>query len=200
MSRMQRRIACSGHIGRLRIWMVLAIALPVACSKPAPESAHVPAPGAAATSPAPQPVAVSPAAPASPAAAAAPPPSPPAIPSSPEVPSSIDEEPAETAESVIADRRDDTVSGHAACAFNVRYKGAINQPVVWNGQPCRNVNALFMGIGKLKELGRYDSLAEEVRDDIARSGGRALYIEGGATASLYPLNSAGRIYRVPLAD
>lgn len=112
----------------------------------------------------------------------------------------IDEPPVETDASAIVSRRDETVSGKPACAFEVRYKGAVDQPVVWNGEPCREVTALFVDRAKLAELGRYDALPEEVRDDIARSDGRALYVEGGFSSSLYPLNSAGRIYAQPLAD
>ncbi len=116
------------------------------------------------------------------------------------LPLTIDEEPVETAESVFVSQRDDVVSGKPACAFELRYKGAVDQPAVWNGEPCRKLTAKFVDADTLKARGRWACLPEEVRDDIARSGGKAAYIEGEFASALYPLNSAGRVYQVSLAD
>ncbi len=117
-----------------------------------------------------------------------------------DLPSTIDEDPAATTQAEIVSRREDVVSGKLACALDVRYPGAVDQPVVWNGEGCRAVTAMFVDRARLGRLGKYDTLPAEARDDIARADGKALYVEGQFSSSLYPLNSAGRIYELPLAD
>jgi hypothetical protein len=115
-------------------------------------------------------------------------------------PLTIDPEPSAGNEPTIVARETISVNGRPACTATVRYVGAQDQPVTWNGENCAQTTALFISEGKLKELQRFDRLAEEVRDDIARSGGVVFYVEGQFSSAIYPLNSAKQIYTVPLAD
>lgn len=155
--------------------------LSLGACKGQPEKAKAPAPAAA------------PAAPAAPAPAVTPD-------AAAGVTATIDPEPAK-GESVVIDKEDIQVNGTPACAMTVRYAGAQDQPVTWNGERCQDITLAFVDKARLASLDRYDTLSEETRDDLARAGnGKALYIEGKATASLYPLNSAERVYEVPLAD
>lgn len=117
------------------------------------------------------------------------------------LPAQIDPAPAEVASPEIVERDDISVDGEAACAFTVRYRGAVDQPVTWNGEPCAAVTARFMSLGDLRELGKADRLSAEALADIGRAPGQPVfYVEGAFTASVYPLNSAGRVYEVPVAD
>jgi hypothetical protein len=115
-------------------------------------------------------------------------------------PLTIDPEPSAGNEPTIVARETISVNGKPACTATVRYVGAQDQPVTWNGEDCAQTTALFISEGKLRELQRFDGLAEEVRDDIARSGGVVFYVEGQFSSAIYPLNSAKQIYTVPLAD
>lgn len=116
------------------------------------------------------------------------------------LPAMIDPAPAE-GKTGIVEREDIMVNGRPSCALTMRYSGAQDQPVTWTGEPCADITIAMLDKGKLAALNRFDRLPAETRDDLARTeGGKALYIEGGASASLYPLNSAGRVYEVPLAD
>jgi hypothetical protein len=112
----------------------------------------------------------------------------------------IDPEPSAGNEPTIVARETTSVNGKPACTATVRYVGAQDQPVTWNGEDCAQTTALFISEGKLRELQRFDGLAEEVRDDIARSSGVVFYVEGQFSSAIYPLNSAKQIYTVPLAD
>jgi hypothetical protein len=105
----------------------------------------------------------------------------------------IDEAPKPTQVSKIVGQHDDLVNGKPACAMTVRYNGQLEQPVTWNGETCRSVTAMFIDADRLKSLGRFDALTEETRDDIVRTGGQVLYLEGEFSAALYPLNSAATI-------
>ena len=105
-----------------------------------------------------------------------------------------------TDRSMVVERHDGVVNGEPSCAMQVRYKGAVDQPVTWNGEACRELTIAFIDRARLDSLGRAAPLSEETRDDIARSDGEVLYVEGQFTAALYPLNSAKRIYAVPAGD
>ena len=105
-------------------------------------------------------------------------------------PLTIDPEPSPGDEPTIVARETISVNGKPACTATVRYVGAQDQPVTWNGEDCAQTTALFISA----------NLAEEVRDDIARSGGVVFYVEGQFSSAIYPLNSAKQIYTVPLAD
>ncbi len=109
--------------------------------------------------------------------------------------------PVGTARSQIVDRADIQVSGEPACAFTIRYRGAVDQPVTWNKEPCAAITARFIPLATLRELGKGERLSPEALADLERTPGKSVfYIESTFTASIYPLNSAGRVYEVPVAD
>ncbi|MCX7282683.1 MAG: hypothetical protein NTX28_01340 [Novosphingobium sp.] len=116
------------------------------------------------------------------------------------LPATIDDPAVATDRPVIVARRDEPYQGKPICVIEVRYPGAVDQPVYWSDEACADVTAAFVDEKRLAGLLGARTLSEETRDDIARTGGTVLYVEGGASSSLYPLNSAGRVYPVPLAD
>jgi hypothetical protein len=121
--------------------------------------------------------------------------------SNPPVPRQIDPAPFPAPASRIAAQRDIQVNGEPACALTVRYPGAVDQPVTWRGEPCSAIRVQSVTLGDLERIGQAGKLGDDAREDLARTdSGRAIYVEGEYASALYPMNVAGRIYRVPLAD
>ena len=113
----------------------------------------------------------------------------------------IDPPPIATDTNMVVKKSDITVAGEPACAFIVRYAGAQDQPVTWRGEACGALSVNFMTMRDLEAIGQSDKINDDARADIATlSKGRAFYIEGGFSSALYPLNAAGHIYSVALAD
>jgi hypothetical protein len=101
----------------------------------------------------------------------------------------------------VREREDVTVNGERACALTVRYGGGEEQPVTWRGEGCAQVLVRLASLQDLEKIGQDVKLSEEARDDLARMpAGRAVYVEGSHSSSLYPENVMGRVYEVPLAD
>jgi len=103
-------------------------------------------------------------------------------------------------DSRIVSIRNDPYNGEPICVIEVSYKGAVVQSVYRSGESCEHVTARFLDLKQIATLGSGRPLPEEARDDARRSGGKVLYVEGSASSSIYPLNSAGRLYEVPVAD
>lgn len=113
----------------------------------------------------------------------------------------IDPVPENVDKSKVAEQQDIEVDGQSACAFSVQYAKAIPQPVTWRQEPCSALTATFMSRKELAALGKMERLSTEALADIERSPAQAVfYVEGEFTASIYPLNVAGRIYEIPVAD
>lgn len=108
--------------------------------------------------------------------------------------------PAAATEPTLVEKRDIVTDGEKGCAFIVRYVGAIDQPATWEGEPCAAVTAMFLDTPKLQSLGKYARMSAGVHEDIARTEGRVFYVEGQFSAAVYPLNGAGVVYRVFVAD
>lgn len=101
----------------------------------------------------------------------------------------------------IVSKSDITVGGKPACDFEIRYPGAIEQPVTWNGETCKDIEVKFLTRAELERLGQYADLSEDAKEDITRHHKAGVfYIESTTTASIFPLNTASRIYEVSLAD
>jgi hypothetical protein len=131
-------------------------------------------------------------------AAAAPPP---ALAGGLGLPAKIDPQTAPATRSAVLDRQDIRVNGEPACALTVRYAGAIAQPVTWRGETCGVLTIRFVGMDTLRSLRQADTLPEEAASDMTQApGAEALYIEGQAASALYPEDTTGHIYKVPLAD
>jgi hypothetical protein len=113
----------------------------------------------------------------------------------------IDSDPVPTQTAIIVSKTDITVEGKPACDFVIRYPDTIDQNVTWNGEGCKTVATRFLTADDLKSFGQFDDLGEEAKEDILRNPGkRTFYIESEFTASAFPLNVAGVIYEVPVAD
>lgn len=113
----------------------------------------------------------------------------------------IDPDPSVAGPARIVDRRSIEVNGEPACALTFRYANAVDQPVTWNDQSCSELTIDFLSFATLTEMGKVERLSEETIEDLKRNHIHAvLYIENDVTASIYPLNIAGRIYEVSVAD
>jgi len=118
-----------------------------------------------------------------------------------ELPAQIDPPPVPAERATVVSREDITVDGKPACAFTIRYPGAVDQPVTWNGDRCGSIAARFISREELGRAGQLDDLPASAREDLNRAVNQPVFsIEGEFTASIYPLNVAGVIYEVPIAD
>ena len=109
--------------------------------------------------------------------------------------------PIATTRGSIVSKNNIKVNGEPACDFVIRYPEAIDQELTWNRETCEDITARFVSIDELRRAGQVGDLAEEAKIDLERlPGGRVFYIESKFTASIYPLNVAGVVYEVPLAD
>jgi hypothetical protein len=113
----------------------------------------------------------------------------------------IDPDPIPTDKAIIVAKKDIKVSGQPACDFVIRYPNRIDQNVTWTGEGCNVISARFITVDELSRASQLDDLSGEAKEDINRSPGKSVfYIESEFTASVFPLNAAGVIYEVPIAD
>jgi hypothetical protein len=113
----------------------------------------------------------------------------------------IDPAPIATSRSALVSQSDIQVNGKAACDFVIRYPDTVDQNVTWNGEPCKKITARFIAVDDLQNAGQLNDLSEEAKTDLGRMPGKQVfYIESEFTASAYPLNVAGVVYEVSLAD
>jgi hypothetical protein len=93
------------------------------------------------------------------------------------------------------------VAGESACSLIVRYVGSQDQPVTWRKEECGSISLKFVTLGDLTSLGQEAKLDGDAREDVSQlPDHRTLYIEGKFSSAIYPINAAGHIYRVNLAD
>jgi hypothetical protein len=92
------------------------------------------------------------------------------------------------------------VQSEPACLFTVRYPGAGDQEVTWNGEGCDAIRGAIVTPDLLADGGQLADLPPEARRDMERMTSGVFVVEGEFTASAYPLNVADRIYEVPYAD
>jgi hypothetical protein len=113
----------------------------------------------------------------------------------------VDPAPVAASRSAIVSQSDIQVNGKAACDFVIRYPDTVDQNVTWNGEPCKKITARFIAVDELQNAGQLNDLSEEAKTDLGRLPGKQVfYIESEFTASAYPLNVAGVVYEVSLAD
>ncbi|MEQ1540283.1 MAG: hypothetical protein ABL928_15265 [Sphingorhabdus sp.] len=113
----------------------------------------------------------------------------------------IDPEPVATSRGLVVSKTDIDVNGKPACDFLIRYPEAVDQNVSWNGESCTQISARFIAVDELRRAGQLDDIAEEAKMDLERIPSKQVfYIESEFTASAYPLNIAGVVYEVSLAD
>ncbi|KHL26126.1 hypothetical protein PK98_06300 [Croceibacterium mercuriale] len=92
------------------------------------------------------------------------------------------------------------VQGQPACLFTVRYPGAGDREVSWNGDECGAVKGAIVTPDLLAAGGQLADLSPAARRDMERMRSGVFVVEGEFSASAYPLNVADRIYEVPYAD
>jgi hypothetical protein len=103
------------------------------------------------------------------------------------------------AASRVLGKKDMTLRGKPACEVDFAYGGGEEENLFWE-EPCAAVTAKMLSRPQLEELGRWERLDEAARGFIARQPqGRVLYVEGAASASVYPVGTTGT-YEVPVAD
>jgi hypothetical protein len=113
----------------------------------------------------------------------------------------IDPDPVPTNVAMVVSKSDIKVDGKPACDFVIRYPNTIDQNVTWNGEGCDAIEPGMISVDELKKAGQFEGLAEEAKEDLIRNPGKKIfYIESEFTASVYPLNVAGVVYEVPIAD
>jgi hypothetical protein len=106
--------------------------------------------------------------------------------------------PAAAASRVIG-KKDMTLRGKPACEVDFAYGGGEAENLFWE-EPCSAVTARMLSRAELEGLGRWQRLDDAARGFIARQPqGRVLYVEGSASASVYPVGTTGT-YEVPVAD
>lgn len=107
---------------------------------------------------------------------------------------------AATAPSRIVSTADITLRGKQACDIRFAYAGRDTESLFWE-EPCDAVTARMMTREELTALGRWSRLDDYARRFVAAlPGGRVLYVEGSASASVYPVGTGGSTYEVPVAD
>ena len=90
----------------------------------------------------------------------------------------------------------------SGCSFVIRYAGTEEQPLIREGDgECKALDAEFIAVSKLEEMGQLADLSPEDAANIRKSpGGTVFYIEEGPTSSAYPLGADNIAYEVVLAD
>lgn len=90
--------------------------------------------------------------------------------------------------------------GKPACEVRFVYAGRDPENLFWE-EPCAAVTARMLTRRELEALGRWERLDDFARKFVtALPDGKVLYVEGGASASVYPVGTTGSAYEVPVAD
>jgi hypothetical protein len=107
--------------------------------------------------------------------------------------------PSAAAASRVIGKKDMALRGKPACEIDFAYGSGEPENLFWE-EPCAAVTARMLSRAELEGLGRWERLDDAARGFIARQPqGRVLYVEGSASASVYPVGTTGT-YEVPVAD
>lgn len=103
--------------------------------------------------------------------------------------------------SKILGKKDRTLAkGDRICEISFVYAGRGSENLFWD-EPCAEVTAKMMEKRELEELGRWEKLDGFQRKFIAAMpDGKVLYVGGGFSASIYPVDETGTSIEVPVAD
>ncbi|PAX07470.1 hypothetical protein [Sphingomonas lenta] len=100
----------------------------------------------------------------------------------------------------VLGEKDFTLRGEPACEIRFAYAGREAENLFWE-EPCAAVTAKMMTRQELEALGKWGRLDDFAKKFVqALPGGRVLYVEGGFSASVYPVGTTGSTYEVPVAD
>jgi hypothetical protein len=87
------------------------------------------------------------------------------------------------------------------CIVTLRYPDGTERNILTQLGTCQEVDISIISITRLREMGQLDDLGAEAQRDIQRSpGGQLLYVETEFAANVYPMNAAGEVYELNLAD
>jgi hypothetical protein len=87
------------------------------------------------------------------------------------------------------------------CVVTLRYPDGTQRDILTQLGSCNEVDISIISVDRLREIGQLDDLGAQARRDIERSpGGQLLYVETEFAANVYPMNAAGEVYEVNLAD
>lgn len=100
----------------------------------------------------------------------------------------------------VLGEKDFTLRGVPACEVRFAYAGRDAETLFWE-EPCAAVTAKMVTRPELEALGKWGRLDGFARKFVdALPGGKVLYVEGGVSASVYPVGTNGSTYEVPVAD
>lgn len=105
------------------------------------------------------------------------------------------------ATSRVIGKQDRTIAGgKRVCAIDFVYAGREPEDVFWE-EPCAEVTAKMVDRRELESLDRWsrlDSFQQKFVEQLP--GGRVLYVEGGFSASVYPVDETGTSIEVAVTD
>lgn len=108
--------------------------------------------------------------------------------------------PAPAGTSRILGKRDFVLRGAPACDIRYVYAGHDPETLFWE-EPCASVTAMMVTRPELEKLGKWSRLDSFAQKFVtALPGGQVLYVEGGFSASVYPIGTTGQAYEVSVAD
>lgn len=87
------------------------------------------------------------------------------------------------------------------CFITFAYAGYVSENLIWDGEPCDQVTALFATPAELGQDNNWDQLDEfDQKKVMASPDQRALYIEGQFSAAIYPLDYNSLTYEIVVSD
>ena len=106
----------------------------------------------------------------------------------------------QTASRVIGKHDQTLADGKRSCDVDFVYAGQEHEDVFWH-EPCNKVTAKMVTRSNLEAMGRWDRLDSFQQKFVEQMpGGKVLYIEGGFSASVYPVDETGTSIEVAVAD
>jgi hypothetical protein len=93
------------------------------------------------------------------------------------------------------------LGGKTACKIDFVYAGLDSEDLFWDGEACDAVTAEMVDQAALEKLGKWEKLDAFAQKHISgMPGGKVLYVEGGFTASVYPISTTQQSYEISVAD
>lgn len=87
------------------------------------------------------------------------------------------------------------------CFITFAYAGYVPETLIWDGEPCTALTALFMSPADLERHNEWERLdANDQEKVLALPDQRVFYVGGEFTASVYPLDYNKLTYEIVVAD
>lgn len=108
--------------------------------------------------------------------------------------------PVSEAESRVLAKSDIRLRGEPACRVRFVYGGGAEEDLFWE-EPCTAITVRLMTQAELQTINKWSHLDDFAQASVSKlPGGRVLYVEGKASASVYPVAANGMTYDVSVAD